>query len=404
MAQVQQITDQIKDLMHRNRRHSGKYSYTVPSPNSYPFQWSWDSCFHAIILSYFDIQAAKQELLSLASKQFENGMIPHIIYWEDPKKFTFPSIPWGTKRTSSIIQPPMLAYAVWAIYKKDGDRSFLSKMLPVITRLHSYFLKMRDPNNHHLVGLVHPDESGEDNSPRFDIALKLPPKQTIDANFHRRLILVDHYRVQQFRIKKHMENFHWVRDVPINAILVSNLLHESLIASELYKLNQSTKARQQSEEVASAMRKYMLDDSVMMSTIGHNYHHIQVKTWAMFAPLFANILTPSEAQDLVNKHLINKTEFATKYSVPTVAISEPSFDPKGFWRGPVWISTNWFIYRGLLNYGFEREATKILNDTLDLLDKHGLREQFDPFTGEPMGAEEFTWGGLVLDMLSSESV
>ena len=399
MKREENIQKQVHKVMLGNRRQSGKHIYTVPSPSSYPFQWFWDSCFHAIILRHFDTATAKQELLSLASKQFKNGMIPHMIYWEDPDKFSFPLIPWGTHRTSSIVQPPMLAYAVWAIYQKDKDTKFLQKMLPVIKNLHGYFLKIRDPNNHHLVGLVHPDESGEDNSPRFDGVLQLGSKQTIDANYHRRLILINDYRVQQFQIKKHMERFHWVRDVPINAILTTNLLHESLIAGELNELEHASKARQQSEEVAAAMRKYMLKDSVMMSTRGHNYHHIKIKTWAMFAPLFANILTPEEAQHLIRHHMLNKNEFNTPYSLPTVAVNEPAFDPNGFWRGPVWMSTNWFIYKGLRNYGFEKQAAKVLDDSLTLLNKHGLREQYNPLSGEPMGAKNFTWGGLVLDML-----
>lgn len=398
----QKISNQVRQLMLQNRRHSGRYHYTVPSPNSYPFQWFWDSCFHAIILSHFDTVAAKQEILALASKQFKNGMIPHMIYWEDPHKFTFPLIPWGKRRTSSIIQPPMLAYAVWAIYQKDRDKNFLKKMLPVIHALHAYFLRIRDPHKHNLVGLIHPDESGEDNSPRFDSVLQLQPKQTIDANYHRRLILINNYKVQHFRVKQHMERFHWVRDVPINSIFVVNLLYESQIAGELNYLEQATRARQKSEEVAAAMRKYMLEGCVMWSTVGLNYHHIKIKTWAMFAPLFANILTPNEADELVNKHFKNKKEFSTRYTIPTVSLDEKAFDPHGFWRGPVWFSTNWFLYLGLLNYGYEQEATKILNHSLQLLDKHGFREQFNPLTGEPMGAENFTWGGLILDMLAKQ--
>ena len=402
MSTKQTIENQIRELMTQNRRHSGRYNYTVPSPNSYPFQWFWDSCFHAIILSHIDTAAAKQELLSLVSKQFKNGMIPHMIYWEDPRKFTFPLIPWGKHRTSSITQPPLLAYAAWAIYLKDQDIQFLKRILPAISSLHRYLLKVRDPYNHHLIGLVHPDESGEDNSPRFDSVLKLKPKQSIDANYHRRLILINRYRVQQFRIKKHMEKFHWVRDVPFNAIFASGLLHESLIAEELQDLRLPARARQQSEEVAAAMRKYMLEDGVMMSTMGLNYHHIDVKTWAMFAPLFANILTPKEAQSLVEGYLLNKKEFNSFYWLPTVSTAEDSFDPSGFWRGPIWMSTNWFIYCGLLNYGFKTEAAKILKDTLELLDKYGFREQYNPLTGDPMGAENFTWGGLVLDMLAKQ--
>src|SRR3989344_2909395 len=124
----------INNLMLSNRRHKGKNLYTLPSPESYPYQWFWDSCFHAIILSKFDLQSAKQELLSLTEKQFENGMIPHMIYWQKRTKSDFPVIEWGKSDTSSITQPPMLAYAVWEIYKKDRDKKFLEKIYSPLVR------------------------------------------------------------------------------------------------------------------------------------------------------------------------------------------------------------------------------------------------------------------------------
>ena len=30
------------------------YSFSVPSPRSYPWQWYWDSCFHALVRARFD--------------------------------------------------------------------------------------------------------------------------------------------------------------------------------------------------------------------------------------------------------------------------------------------------------------------------------------------------------------
>ena len=118
----------------------------------------------------------------------------------------------------------------------------------------------------------------------------------------------------------------------------------------------------------------------------------------MFAPLFAKICTQDEARKLVDGHLLNTKEFAAKFLVPTVSMDEPSFNPKGFWRGPVWLAINWFVYKGLLNYGFNSEAEKIYQSSLNLIEQSGFREHFDPQTGEGFGALDFTWGGLVVDM------
>ena len=75
---------EIKEWAHKvlagNIFSSETYFYTCPSLGHYEHQWLWDSCFHAIIWSYFNPENAKRELLSLIKKQFENGMLPHMYY------------------------------------------------------------------------------------------------------------------------------------------------------------------------------------------------------------------------------------------------------------------------------------------------------------------------------------
>src|SRR5690348_17747575 len=63
-ADLQKIQHTAEDLMRKNRRVTDGHLYTVPAPVDYPYQWLWDSCFHAIILTHFDLPAAKAELLS----------------------------------------------------------------------------------------------------------------------------------------------------------------------------------------------------------------------------------------------------------------------------------------------------------------------------------------------------
>ena len=225
-------------------------------------------------------------------------------------------------------------------------------------------------------------------------------RQNIDENFRRRLRLVDRFRNYNFAIKNRMDRRHWVRDVPFNAILVRNLNAQADIADAVGDTGQASWARHQARLVRRAMRKFMLDgDGIMYSTVGRDYRPIKIKTWAIFSPLFADILTKSDAEDLISRHFDNENEFATSYVVPTVAVSEPSFDPAGFWRGPIWILTNWFIVKGLQEYGYTKEADKIISQSLELLKKSGFREQFNPLTGEGYGAHNFTWGCLVMDML-----
>ncbi len=396
----EKLNQKIQTLMAQNRRHSKGSTYTLPSPDSYPYQWLWDSCFHAIILSHFDIESAKAEMLSLKRSQFSNGMLPHMIYWKNGEKTKFPRIRWGRRRTSSITQPPMLAYAAWQIHCLAPDPQFLKAMIGTIDKFHRYLLKYRDPRHHHLVGLVHPDESGEDNSPRFDGALTMTARQDIEENFKRRKVLIGRFRNYNFAIKNRMDKKHWVRDVPFNAILVRNLECQAKIAEVLGDHAQAKWAWHQAGLVKQAMLSHMAgENGVLYSTVGRKYRLVKINTWAIFSPLFAKVLSKNEAEKLVHQHLENTQEFATPYGVPTVALNEQSFNPNGFWRGPVWLATNWFIVKGLQAYGFDTQAKKIIKQSVELLDKSGFREQYDPLTGEGYGAHEFTWGCLIMDML-----
>lgn len=394
--------NQILKLLLENRRQHGSFQYTVPSPDTYPYQWLWDSCFHAIILTHYRIEDAKKEILSVLSRQFDNGMIPHMIYWDKSKPTNFPDIEWGKEDTSTITQPPMPAYAVWKIFEKDKDRSFLKKVYPNLKKFYQYLLSERDPHKNHLIGIMNPDESGEDNSPRFDLPLSLPSDHIETENFKRRIQLLGKSIECRFDSPFCLRNIFWVKDVPFNAIMIENLRLVSVIAKTLGYPQDAKFFSNEKENMTRAMKKLMLGQDLFWSIYwpnhGESYFKIKLKTWAIFAPLFAKILTKKEAKKLVRDHLLNKKEFWTKYLVPTVSISEPSFDPKGFWRGPVWIATNWFIYKGLVNYGFLDIAKKIKESSLELIQKSGFREYFNPQTGKGFGARDFTWGGLVIDM------
>ena len=398
---MQDFKTKVYELMLANRRHGGKYQYTLPSPDSYPYQWLWDSCFHAIILTHYNTEDAKKELLSLVAKQFTNGMIPHMNYWQEPEKTNFHKVDWGKEDSSSITQPPLLAYAAWQIYQKDQDLEFLSNIYSHIKRFYDYLLKERDPRGHHLASIINPDESGEDNSPRFDLPLNLPPKQTIEENYKKRLELISKNHKCNFDAPYCMKNFFWAKDVPFNSILVENLKILSSIADKLNFGEKSEYYHQQASLIKGAMRSLMLEDGIFWSTYGKDYKKIKVKTWAIFSPLFAKVATDSEAKSLIKNYFLNPDEFYLPFILPTTSKSDPAFDPKGFWRGPIWISTNWIVFKGLKNYGFEMEAKYLLDCSIKLLEKSGFREQYNPLTGEGFGARNFTWGGLIVDMLEN---
>src|ERR671913_2477103 len=89
--------------------------YTVPTDRLYPFQWNWDSAFVAMGFATFDVDRAYRELERLVEGQWDDGMIPHIVF-HAPSDTYFPGPDvWGTKHripTSGITQPPVFGTAV----------------------------------------------------------------------------------------------------------------------------------------------------------------------------------------------------------------------------------------------------------------------------------------------------
>jgi hypothetical protein len=166
---------------------------TVPSRGLYPHQWSWDSAFVAIGRSWYDQQRAQTELETLFKVQWANGMLPHIVFNPAvPPDAHFPGPDfWQSHRaagcpegvaTSGITQPPLHAAAALEIYRHAADpvdaRGFLERLCPRLVAQHAYLREWWDPDRRGLAAIVHPWESGLDNSPAWDHLLdelQIPP-------------------------------------------------------------------------------------------------------------------------------------------------------------------------------------------------------------------------------------
>jgi len=91
--------------------------------------------------------------------------------------------------------------------------------------------------------------------------------------------------------------------------------------------------------------------------------------------------------------------FWPDYPIPTADMRHPMFDPEGYWRGTVWINTNWFMIEALARYGYNDLAQEVKEKTLRMVDKGGIREYYNPLTGEGLGAKSFAWSTLVIDLI-----
>jgi glycogen debranching enzyme len=109
---------------------------------------------------------------------------------------------------------------------------------------------------------------------------------------------------------------------------------------------------------------------------------------------------------LVNEHLLNEAEFWLPFPIPSVAANEPSFDPafetRAIFRGPSWVNINWYLYWGLRQYGYDDIASELASRTLNMIERGGMRECFNPYNAEGYGALDFGWTALIIDLMEAE--
>ena len=135
-----------------------------------------------------------------------------------------------------------------------------------------------------------------------------------------------------------------------------------------------------------------------------NDSQIPFLTSSSFAAIYANIPSKERADQLV-KTLMHKFGGDGRYLCASFDPDSERFNPKKYWRGPVWINLNWLLYNGLKNYGFTKEASRVKQDSIELIEKFGFYEYFDcrknrdEFSG--YGGNNFSWSAaLIIDMLN----
>jgi glycogen debranching enzyme len=93
----------------------------------------------------------------------------------------------------------------------------------------------------------------------------------------------------------------------------------------------------------------------------------------------------------------------TRYLVASHDPADPRFDAKRYWRGPCWLIVNTMIADGLKAAGHTEQATRIRRSSLELIDRSGFAEYYDPLTGEALGGGSFTWtAAMVLELLRDQ--
>lgn len=429
------IFDNAKRILNLN----WKDGFTIPTGKLYPFQWNWDSGFTSIGHSHFNIDFAIQELESLFSGQWENGMIPHIIFHSENEKTYFPNYDfWDANvnagapnkpKTSGITQPAVHGFVLESLLERfpDNDRliDFVKAIFPKVVKSHRFLYTYRDPQNEGLMFIFHPWESGRDNSPLWDESLdrivikkdELPPYERRDTSlapkderptsyqYDRYVYLLQlgkKYRYDEIGIFE--ESPYLVQDTLMNAVLIKS--NQSLIhIGKRFGFDVGELEEWQQQSVPKFQEKLWHPDLNTFAAYDLRARdHIAHKEIGGIAALYANI--PTDAQAKALNDYLQSLHQRGYYICPSFDVDSPLFDSKRYWRGPIWPQMNWMIYHGLKNYNFQETAGIVKSDLIELVSKHGFYEYFESqkSVAEQLksgyGGNDFSWtAACTLDLL-----
>ncbi len=364
------------------------YAFSVPSPRSYPWQWYWDSCFHAIVRSRYDPGKAGAELQTLLTAMREDGFIGHTVLWGQPLdlgRAVRYNIASRADLMTSTIQPPILAWA-WSL--AVGPPAAHPGVRDGLERHHGWLREHRDLDGDGLLWLIQPDESGMDASPKFDHVWGLQAQgrplfpSLIHANRRRGF---DARRIQD-------DGRPVVCEVLTNVVwsLSEQALGRPSPTARLVDRLWDEPAGRFFDDVRHARRP----------TAGPR----RPATWDTLAPLALPDLPDVIADRLIDEVLL-APGFWDGVPLPAVALDDPTHSSREtwwgrhrHWRGPSWVNSAWLVSLGLRRRGRHELADAIASRLTDVVAREGFREYYESLTGRGMGAHDFGWSTLLWEL------
>lgn len=355
--------------------------FCVPNATTYPWQWLWDSCFHAVVWSHLGDDRAVRELQSALRAQDPDGFVPHVRYGDAPNPHaSF----WGRPTTSSITQPPIYGHAVAALARAGA--ALPDEVLERATAGLRFLLEVRRRSPGGLVELCHPWESGCDDSPRWDAVLlgAWTPEAWFDA---------------KGELVRSIERTAAGSPVANPAFAVGSVGFSALVAWDAWELVTVTgdaALRARADELAAAVDARWdaelvtwVDDGPTAASSG------RVRTLDALLPLLVAPRPDAFAQ------LSDPAAFGAPCGPRGVHWAEPSFEPTRYWRGPAWPQLTYLLWLAATS-GRERElGAGLVRSMVSGALRSGFSEHWDATDGAPLGAAPQSWTALSCVMVDA---
>lgn len=383
--------------------------YTVPTAGLYPYQWNWDSVFAAMGFAEHDMDRAWTEIETLLSGQWPNGMVPHILFHKvDPSYFPGPDI-WGgvgPMPSSGISQPPIAATFVRWLLEKDA--AFEDRARAIVPRLidwHRWFMTWRNEGG--AIVVTHPWETGRDNCPDWDETFAAIEPLGIEDYYRRDTRhVVEEERPRRWDYDRYLylvklgadcgwDEAHLRGVTPFR--VADPTMTFTLLRSTRDLVALAKRFGIATDEITGWIGEMEIGSERIWNEEAGTYDcldirsgkHTGVVSNASFLTWYAGV----GDDRMLDQY--DRIAGLTRYFVPSTDPEHPAYEPKRYWRGPVWAMMNMLIATGLREAGHEARAEALRENTRDLIAENGFAEYFDPRDGAAAGGRNFTWTAAV---------
>ncbi|MFV2100958.1 MGH1-like glycoside hydrolase domain-containing protein [Micromonospora sp. LOL_024] len=415
-----------------------EHDHTVPSRTLYPHQWSWDSAFIAIGWAHLRPERAWSELNSLFRAQWRDGRVPHIVFNPlVPSGAYFPGPGfWASAQvegtppmvTSGLVQPPVHALAAWHAYRRarsEQGRTMLRRLYPGLVAQQRYLATDRDIGGAGLASIVHPWESGVDNSPAWDAPMSAVPadaaslrgyrrRDTVhaaaahrptDLDYARYVAIVTAYRAGGYRDASLPDRHPFLVECPLfNAARGAAEQALAGIAAEIGADPGPHRERAARITEAVLARLYDPQTGTFRPRDLRTNRLTPARTVLGLAPLILTGLPARQVEAVLAEATSDRFGLATRMArpLPSHDRTAADFEPLRYWRGPSWMNINWLVRHGLLAHGRDGLAAGLRASMIELVGTAGCHEYFHPDTGVGLGSPAFSWtAALLLDVLAA---
>lgn len=345
-----------------NTRYFFTREAMAPSKIHYVGVWHWDQFFHAIAYRHVNTQLAEDQIRIVLDHQRADGMLPDAIH--DEGLVTHLNYPVD----ADVTKPPLVAWTALKLYEKSGHRDFLEEIYEPLCRWHNWWMTA-SVNENGLSEYRHPFSSGLDDSPLWDDGM---PVVSPDLNTY--------LCIQQESLAR--------------------------IADLIGLPDDAVRYREGADRMAQQMLDLLWSEERGIFWATHLGQPVSVLTPFNLLPLWTTRLPDSIVKRLVS-NLTDPSTFWTEWPLPTVAVSDPKFDPMQMWRGPTWPNINYLFIEALYRNNLPDLAHQLRRKTLAMLMRHSdIYEYYNPLTGErpPKSAPIYGWSAAVfIDLAIQET-